>query len=101
MRRVVITGIGAISPLGSTWAEAKTRLDEKQNLVTVMDDWMDIEGLNTKLGVPVTDFAVPEHYTRKQTRSMGRVASMSVVATEKALDPGRKWKSGFFSIGST
>ncbi len=86
MRRVVITGIGAISPVGSTWADAKACLDEKRNLVTVMDDWVDIEGLNTKLGVPVTDFALPEHYTRKQTRSMGRVASMSVVAAEKALD---------------
>lgn len=86
MRRVVVTGIGAISPLGSTWADARARLAEKRNLVRVMDDWMDIDGLNTKLGVPVTDFRLPDHYTRKQTRSMGRVASMSVVAAEQALE---------------
>jgi len=86
MRRVVVTGIGAISPLGSTWADARARLEEKRNLVRVMEDWMDIDGLNTKLGVPVTDFRLPDHYTRKQTRSMGRVASMSVVAAERALE---------------
>lgn len=86
MRRVVITGIGAVSPVGSTWSDAKAHLEEQRNLVTVMDDWMDIDGLNTKLGVPVNDFKLPDHYTRKQTRSMGRVASMSVVAAERALD---------------
>ncbi len=86
MRRVVVTGIGAISPLGSTWTDARARLAAKRNLVRVMDDWMDIDGLNTKLGVPVTDFRLPDHYTRKQTRSMGRVASMSVVAAERALE---------------
>ncbi len=100
MRRVVITGIGAISPLGSTWAQAKAHLDAKHNLVTVMDDWMDIEGLNTKLGVPVTDFALPEHYTRKQIRSMGRVAGMSVVATEQALDQAGLLGSDFLTSGS-
>jgi len=100
MHRVVITGIGAISPLGSTWADARARLAEQCNLVTVMDDWMDIDGLNTKLGVPVTDFTIPEHYTRRQTRSMGRVASMSVVAVEQALDQAGLLDSEFLTSGA-
>ncbi len=100
MRRVVITGIGAISPLGSTWADAKARLKDQCNLVTIMDDWMDIDGLNTKLGVPVTDFVIPEHYTRKQTRSMGRVASMSVVAVEKALGQAGLLDTDFLTSGA-
>jgi 3-oxoacyl-[acyl-carrier-protein] synthase II len=100
MRRVVVTGIGAVSPLGSNWADARARLDEGRNLVTVMENWMDIEGLNTKLGVPVEDFALPKHYTRKQTRSMGRVAGMSVVAAEQALDQAGLLGSEFLTSGA-
>jgi 3-oxoacyl-[acyl-carrier-protein] synthase II len=100
MRRVVITGVGAISPLGSTWADAKKHLRNQKNLVTVMEEWMDIEGLNTRLGVPVKDFVIPDHYTRRQIRSMGRVASMSVVAAEKALDQAGLLDTDFLTSGS-
>jgi 3-oxoacyl-[acyl-carrier-protein] synthase II len=41
--------------------------------------------LNTHLGGPIGDFALPDHYPRKKIRSMGRVASLAVVATERAL----------------
>jgi 3-oxoacyl-[acyl-carrier-protein] synthase II len=100
VRRVVVTGIGAISPLGSNWTDAKARLVEGRNLVQVMDDWTDIDGLNTNLGVPVSDFKMPEHYTRKQTRSMGRVAGMSVVAAEKALEQAGLLGSDFLTSGA-
>ncbi|MGI9309134.1 MAG: beta-ketoacyl-ACP synthase [Gammaproteobacteria bacterium] len=86
MRRVVVTGVGAISPLGSTWEAVEQRLRARENAVAHILEWDEIEGLGTSLGVPVTDFTLPEHYTRKQTRSMGRVASMSVRATELALE---------------
>jgi 3-oxoacyl-[acyl-carrier-protein] synthase II len=84
-RRVVVTGIGAISPLGSNWVDVEKRLHEKRSAIVAMEAWNAYEGLNTKLGVPVSDFVVPEHYTRKQTRSMGRVAMLAVRSAELAL----------------
>jgi len=86
MQRVVVTGIGSISPLGSDWAEVKARLGSYQNAVQFIERWREYEGLGTALGAPVTDFQVPATYTRKQTRSMGRVSLLSVCATEKALE---------------
>ena len=94
-RRVVVTGIGAVSPLGSTWAEVQAKLKARENVVRLMDEWLDYDGLNTKLGVPVQDFRVPEHFTRKQLRSMGRVATMSVVAAERALEMQPNLSIGF------
>jgi 3-oxoacyl-[acyl-carrier-protein] synthase II len=99
MRRVVVTGIGAISPLGSTWPQVHAKLRARENVVKLMDEWLDYDGLNTKLGAPVQDFRVPEHFTRKQQRSMGRVASMSVVAAERALDQAGLLGDAFLTSG--
>jgi 3-oxoacyl-[acyl-carrier-protein] synthase II len=50
-----------------------------------MEAWEDYEGLNTKLGAPVSDFEQPASFNRKRTRSMGRVAMLATAASEKAL----------------
>ena len=44
-----------------------------------------MEGLETRLGSPVPDFEVPEYYSRKKTRAMGRVSLMATRAAELAL----------------
>ena len=85
MRRVVITGVGAVSALGNDWACVRKALAAGKNTVRRIDAWDDIEGLNTRLGAPVTDFVTPAHYPRKKMRSMGRVSVMAVKATEDAL----------------
>jgi 3-oxoacyl-[acyl-carrier-protein] synthase II len=83
---VVVTGMGGISPLGSNWDEIGARLRACQNAVRFMEEWQDIHGLNTRLGVPAVEYSLPpERYTRKTTRSMGRVAILACRATEFAL----------------
>ncbi|RZT39283.1 beta-ketoacyl-ACP synthase [Cupriavidus agavae] len=85
MKRVVVTGAGAVSALGNDWATVRERLASGRNAVVHMSEWDDIRGLNTRLGAPVPPFALPPHYTRKLTRSMGRVSLMAVMASEAAL----------------
>ncbi|SDD43788.1 3-oxoacyl-[acyl-carrier-protein] synthase II [Cupriavidus sp. YR651] len=85
MKRVVVTGAGAISALGNDWTTVRERLASGRNAVVHMPEWADIRGLNTQLAAPVPPFALPPHYTRKLTRSMGRVALMAVMASEAAL----------------
>jgi len=84
MRRVVITGAGAVSALGNNWSDVQTALAAGKNKVQRFDVWDKIEGLNTRLGAPV-EFTTPSHYPRKKLRSMGRVSIMAVNATERAL----------------
>lgn len=50
-----------------------------------MEDWQKYEGLGTYLAAPVHNFELPSHYTKKRKRSMGRVAQLGVLATERAL----------------
>lgn len=84
-RRVVVTGMAGISPLGSGWDTVSKSLKSKQNAVEYLKIWDDYKGLNTRIAAPVKDFEKPLHYKRKQVRSMGRVALMSTVAAETAL----------------
>lgn len=84
-RRVVITGAGAISPLGNDWASVHAQLRSGRNAVQRVDAWDVYQGLNTKLAAPAATFELPPHYNRKTTRSMGRVAVMAVRASELAL----------------
>ncbi len=84
-RRVVVTGMGALSPLGNEWACVRERLRAGTTAIRVMDEWAIYEGLNTRLGSTVAAFDLPAHYNRKTTRSMGRVALMATRASELAL----------------
>jgi len=84
LKRVVVTGMAGISPIGNDWQTVAERLKNKVTGIQTMHDWAKYEGLNTRLAAPV-DFVKPAHYTRKQTRSMGRVALLATYATELAL----------------
>lgn len=84
-RRVVVTGMAGISPLGNDWASIRARLGEYRNAVVRMEDWASYDGLNTQLGAPAAPFALSSRYDRKSTRSMGRVALLATRATEMAL----------------
>lgn len=85
-RRVVVTGMAGISPLGNDWATIRERLGRYENAVVRMDSWADYEGLNTQLGAPAAPFDLSERYNRKAIRSMGRVALMATRACERALE---------------
>jgi len=84
-RRVVVTGMAGLSPLGNDWPTVRAGLLAGRSGVRVMPEWDKYDGLDTRLGAPVPDFSVPGHYPRKKVRSMGRVALMATRATELAL----------------
>ena len=85
MRRVAVTGMAGISPLGNDWSSIRARLGEYRNAIVPMAEWADYDGLNTKLGAPAAEFSLSDKYTRKTMRSMGRVALMATRASELAL----------------
>lgn len=85
-RRVVITGMGGVTAFGENWQDVSARLLAYENAVRKMPEWQVYDGLHTLLGAPVDDFTLPEHYTRKRIRAMGRVSQMSTRASELALE---------------
>ncbi|MDP3979087.1 MAG: beta-ketoacyl-ACP synthase [Pseudomonas sp.] len=86
MKRVVVTGMAGITSLGSDWTSIEANLRAGKSGIRYMHEWDRFTELNTRLGGPIDDFAVPQHWTRRQLRSMGRVAKLAVLAAERALD---------------
>ncbi len=83
-RRVVVTGMGAVSPLGNTVDAAFARLKTFENCVQALGELGEYTGLNTRLGCR-TAFERPAHWTRKTTRTMGDVSMYALAATEQAI----------------
>ncbi|MBO4404891.1 MAG: beta-ketoacyl-ACP synthase [Treponema sp.] len=83
-RRVVITGGGMLSALGDDWNEVYENLKLCRNKIVYMKEWDVYERMNTRLGCPYTK-ELPS-FPRKKIRGMGRVALLSLLATERAFE---------------
>jgi 3-oxoacyl-[acyl-carrier-protein] synthase II len=84
MKRVVVTGIGIVSPLGCDLAAASARLRANETGVVAMPEWDRLAHFNPRVAAPVhvpPELEVPH----KAARTMGRVAKLATVATELAV----------------
>ncbi|HEU4530440.1 MAG TPA: beta-ketoacyl-ACP synthase [Steroidobacteraceae bacterium] len=86
MARVAVTGMAGITSLGQSWSQVERNLRDNVSGIQTMHEWARYTELNTRLGGPVTDFTLPPHYTRKVTRSMGRVSMLATRASELAME---------------
>jgi len=85
VKRVVITGMGGITPIGDQWEDIASALHQGASGVQRLSEWSEYEGLHTNLAAWCPHFSVPSSYDRKKTRSMGRVALLATRASEVAL----------------
>ncbi|MHA6820826.1 beta-ketoacyl-ACP synthase [Ralstonia pseudosolanacearum] len=85
MKRVVVTGMGGVTALGSQWSDIQPALQRGRNAVRRMPEWEVFSALHSRLACPLPAFEVPATYPRKKTRSMGPVSLYAVRATELAL----------------
>lgn len=84
-QRVVVTGMSGLCPIGNSWEEARSQILEKRSGIQYMPEWESVLNMKTRLGGLVKNFATPTHWSRKKTRTMGRVALMATYSTEQAL----------------
>lgn len=84
-RRVVVTGMAGLSPIGSDWKTVSEALRSGRSAVESIPELAEIEGMATRLAARIPDFEVPEAYPRKRIRSQGRVSLLATRATELAL----------------
>ncbi|WP_066391714.1 beta-ketoacyl-ACP synthase II [Neobacillus mesonae] len=87
-KRVVITGIGAVTPLGndahSTWENIKSGVSGIGPGTIYNTDMVDI-----KIAAEVKGFAPEEFMDRKEARRMGRYSQFAIAASKMAVKDSR------------
>ena len=101
MKRVVVTGMSGITSLGETAEQIFEQFAQGKSGIRYMPDWEIYPDLRSKLAGPVELFTVPKHFNRKVTRGMGRVALMSAVCAEKALEDAGLLHADILKSGDT
>lgn len=101
MKRVVVTGMAGITSLGETADQVFSQFEQGKSGIRYMPDWEVYTDLRSKLGGPVEAYTIPKHFNRKVTRGMGRVALMSTVCAEKALEDAGLLNDPILNSGQT
>ena len=97
VKRVVVTGAAALTSIGDNWQDFSRALKSGKSGVQYIDAWDKYTELNTRLGGPVDNFKLPDHYTRKRTRSMGRVSLFATRVSELALEDAGLLEDPYFA----
>ena len=84
MRRVVITGLGAVSPCGSnvpqTWEAVSAG---RSGIGTVAS--FDVSGWPVRIAGEASDFDAADHFHRKELKRLDRFCQFALVASREAL----------------
>ncbi|TBL75288.1 beta-ketoacyl-ACP synthase II [Paenibacillus thalictri] len=85
MERVVITGMGAISPLGNDVDTMWTRMLRGESGISLIDTF-DTSRHKAKIAGLVKDFDAEARFGRKEARKMDRFCQFALAAAEQALE---------------
>ena len=83
-RRVVVTGLGTINPLGSNVSESWEKLIKGVSGISQINSF-DTENLPVTFAGEVKDFDANEYMGKQHARKLDRSAHFSIYATEQAL----------------
>ncbi len=99
-RRVVITGLGAITPIGNDVEELWKGIEENKcgiDNITLIDT----TNFKTKLDAEVKNFDEEKYFDAKQIRKLNRVSKFAMVAAKEAMKDSKitKENTDFNKIG--
>ncbi len=85
LKRVVVTGLGAISPLGKTAPSTWDAIKEGKSGAAPITQF-DASLFKTQFACEVKDFDVLQYMDRKEARKFDRFAQFAMVSAEEALN---------------
>jgi len=84
MRRVVITGLGMVSPIGNDTETFKNSLKAGKHGFT-LEKWYPEHSDETFVSARVKDFSAEEYFEKKELRRTDKIAQYAVYASMRAL----------------
>ena len=100
-KRVVITGLGAITPIGNNVKEAWDGIKEKRCGIDKITHF-DTTGYKTTLAAEVKNFEPSEYFETKQARRLDRSSQFAIIAAREAFEDSKitKDNTDFERIGA-
>jgi 3-oxoacyl-[acyl-carrier-protein] synthase II len=95
-RRVVITGMGALTPLGLDVPALWEGLANNRSGVRAVPEWEKVPGLHVRVGAFVPEFN-EKLIPRQARRTMGRVAQLAALACQQAAQDAKLTTEDFVS----
>ena len=83
-RRVVVTGMGMVSPLGNSMDESWKNILDGRSGVGVLDSF-DVSAFSTQIGASIKDFSVDEYMSAKEAKRFAPFIHYGIAAAEQAL----------------
>lgn len=84
LKRVVVTGLGALTPIGNNipeyWESLKNGKSGCANIT-----YFDTEKFKTKFACEIKNFDPTDHFDRKEARKLDRFAQYALVASDEAI----------------
>lgn len=84
MRRVVITGQGAVSALGLSADATMQAMAEGRSGISTLDI-RDLDRLSIKIGAQVKDYTPEDHFTRQDLALFDRFTQFAILAAREAM----------------
>ena len=100
MRRVVVTGLGVLSPIGKNTKETWEGIKEKKCGVEKITQF-DTTNFKTKLACEVKDYNPSDYFDVKQVRRLDRCSQFAMIAAREALEDSKinKENTDFNNVG--
>ncbi|MBT8255616.1 MAG: beta-ketoacyl-ACP synthase II [Bacteroidia bacterium] len=84
LKRVVVTGLGALTPIGNTIPEYWDGLKNGKSGCAPIT-YFDTEKFKTKFACEVKNYDPQEHFDRKEARKLDRFAQYALVSSDEAI----------------
>ena len=94
-RRVVVTGLGPLTPIGTGKTAFWEGLRSGASGIRDVGDMLDLSGIEVHIGAPVCDFDPLDHLDAKRARRIDRSAQFALAATTLAFEDAGLAKGSF------
>nr|WP_302595705.1 beta-ketoacyl-ACP synthase II [uncultured Cellulosilyticum sp.] len=85
-KRVVITGMGVVSPVGNTIETFWDSLKEGACGIKLLPEALQLEDIQVRVAGSVTDFSPEPYLDRREAKRMARFSQFAVYASHKAVE---------------
>ncbi len=85
-KRVVITGMGVVSPVGNTTETYWNSLKEGKCGITILPEELQLEGIKVRVAGQVKDFSPEPYINPREAKRIARFSQFAIHASKQALE---------------